>query len=835
MSFRDTWNDIPRRTENVLRNVKSDTRWLHKLDKPKQSTTQGKETHKKVESNNLSLSEIEKRLDGLKEWEPEGRPPERLSLQGEKGLGRLAPQEINLFKNPDKETIEDVKELRHRLLSELNEKKWAIHSNKRLNELKSSIRDLNSLLKVRYMEAERKMLVEQVETITKKYQEANDLIKLLLENKSLASEQILKKLQDIANKFASKINKRVDRIYEINDIFQGKYRIGTERGLKRDFLKRFNAHWTNIFNKYYNKNNTNKPILNEIQVDIQTPEQLIEALHQKAIDFVKNSKVWTYCPHSAVDSILSSGCFKSTFEPGLQKHKDYMKKRAESERKYFNCPKDMNPAKRPIYAFLGNNDNPKGIAAIYGNVAFRFKDTVKKDRLITIAEGDTFRNDNVNRVSYDKPDATMFQLEDHNPLSWKHYPGSQNDHALIEAEKKNILIEAHIHRKEKAVTLDDVDAVYFTNHLMHPTKTQMKIFKNRNIDVFIQSSETGPYQRIEETDYKDYNKNELTNKENRELGTFSELKEAKIPDEQLLKQVEQYLSEWEKLKASPDQYQRWLNERSQLAIPFKKELEQNEQMREKLKERYKQEGASDDVWKDFFQIKKNKEAIKEKIAELTLSPEDKLFVYTNVVKEVYSRTEDSALLNKAEDLFNKLQESLPEDYNPYYSSELHSHEDKSIDSNLDSSCSIYCIRWILRESGIDIENKEAGATEDSVAKIAGLQETGSDAGAHALFMRGGIARVYKNYGLNAEKGGIQSFEDIEHFLGKDKFIHAHLQRGIIGGHNIIIARVFRENDNKFAITIDPMHPDQTRKVNYKEIECHLLYDECIKVSFDKNE
>lgn len=99
MAFKDTWHDLPRQADNLRRKMKSiaqvDTRWLYKLDKPGQSTNQEIGEEKKEESEILSPHEIQKRLKELKRWKVPGRPPQRLSPQGEEGLKRLDPKEID--------------------------------------------------------------------------------------------------------------------------------------------------------------------------------------------------------------------------------------------------------------------------------------------------------------------------------------------------------------------------------------------------------------------------------------------------------------------------------------------------------------------------------------------------------------------------------------------------------------------------------------------------------------------------------------------------------------------------------------------------------------------
>ena len=52
---------------------------------------------------------------------------------------------------------------------------------------------------------------------------------------------------------------------------------------------------------------------------------------------------------------------------------------------------------------------------------------------------------------------------------------------------------------------------------------------------------------------------------------------------------------------------------------------------------------------------------------------------------------------------------------------------------------------------------------------------------------------------------------------------------------MVIAKAFREGDNNFVITADPIHLGETRKAKYEEVERHLYYDECIKVSSNKQE
>lgn len=485
MHFRDTIRDLPRQADNLRRKIKSattDTRWLYKLDKP------GKQKGKRPEE--LLSREIQQKLDELKEWKVPGRPPERLSLKGERALERLEPEEIEHYRDPDKCDIDEVKYLRHELLLALRREP---PDRDRTKEIKRTLRQMNSILKIRHLEKERQVLVEQIVTIRKRYEEANNLYKRLQDEPS-SPEQMLKEAKEKVVSFDLSIKRRNERIADIEDIFLGKDRINTDKDFKISFKGRFKEHWKKRFDWYQEK--SKKLNLEEIRVDIETSEQFIEALHQKARDIVKDSRVWISQPKKVVDNILKDGRFKTSFET-RSKERDYRKNRVKNEKKYLGYPEDTPPKKRPLYAFLSNDSHPESwwVAEYKYYVVFRFKDTITETNRVTVSEGNSLDNDKVNRVLYNKPDATMFQLGDKNPLTYKTFSELKNPKANLMLQGPQI--EAQIDRRFRDVTLDDIDAVYFINPADYPDQQRIEAFKKLNIEVWAHNDLAAPYQRID--------------------------------------------------------------------------------------------------------------------------------------------------------------------------------------------------------------------------------------------------------------------------------------------------------------------------------------------------
>jgi hypothetical protein len=158
---------------------------------------------------------------------------------------------------------------------------------------------------------------------------------------------------------------------------------------------------------------------------------------------------------------MSDGRFKTQFETNTSKGQLNNTTRRDAEKKMFGYADDLDPKKRPIYAYLSPDGSQDGTTA-YGSVIVKLKNDVKSRT--TLFGSDTLMATN----NAKEPTAKISTFDDFNVESVPLKLGADIGHTHVDTILKDSedirkmstrpYIEAQVH---EGVTVKDIDSIIF--------------------------------------------------------------------------------------------------------------------------------------------------------------------------------------------------------------------------------------------------------------------------------------------------------------------------------------------------------------------------------------
>jgi hypothetical protein len=155
---------------------------------------------------------------------------------------------------------------------------------------------------------------------------------------------------------------------------------GRRWGINEDWLKAVAKDTAENIRAWLARDLNRTPTLEELQ-------RFIEKEDRHLRDVIGRAEIYSRARLQSLDQIMRDGRFKSQFETNSSGGTLDPSFRAEVEGKMMGLPRDLDPARRPIYGYLAEGPGGGSLSG-YGEVAIKFKPGVRDRSTFTI--GDSF-------------------------------------------------------------------------------------------------------------------------------------------------------------------------------------------------------------------------------------------------------------------------------------------------------------------------------------------------------------------------------------------------------------------------------------------------------------
>lgn len=146
-----------------------------------------------------------------------------------------------------------------------------------------------------------------------------------------------------------------------------------------------------------------------------TPEALRGEIAAKIKAAVGHGEFYLRVDSGTLPKVLESGRFKTQFEVKTSLGSYDPESRSKAEAALFGTPTDIDPAKRPVYGYMGRPDfasartNPERSVETYGDVVVRLKPSVRSRATVTASDSLSF-HDMLQGVPASAPTADAFPI-----------------------------------------------------------------------------------------------------------------------------------------------------------------------------------------------------------------------------------------------------------------------------------------------------------------------------------------------------------------------------------------------------------------------------------------